>query len=112
MAYRGECCVTGINVSELLTASHIVPWETDVANRTNPQNGLCLNALHDRAFDRGLITITEELKIRLSPKLKSATGFGLKPMLIDYEGEPIRLPDHFLPSQEFLEYHRRHIFQR
>ena len=65
-AYRSTCCITGINVPELLTASHIVPWSEDVLNRTNPQNGLCLNALHDRAFDRGLITITEDLKVKLS----------------------------------------------
>src|SRR5258708_2851259 len=53
-AYECRCCVTGLRVPELLVASHIIPWAEDVPNRLNPRNGLCLNALHDRAFDRGL----------------------------------------------------------
>jgi putative restriction endonuclease len=50
-AYGSSFCVTGCSVPELLNASHIVSWAVDVKNRTNPRNGLCLNALHDRAFD-------------------------------------------------------------
>src|SRR5688572_26561406 len=48
-AYEFTCCVTGLSVRELLVASHIVPWADDPKNRLNPRNGLCLNALHDRA---------------------------------------------------------------
>src|SRR5579864_2361555 len=68
-AYGGRCCITGLSIPELLNASHIVPWSVDVKNRTNPQNGLCLNAFHDRAFDCGLLTVTPDLKVRLSPRL-------------------------------------------
>ena len=57
-AYGNKCCITGMPIPELLTASHIVPWSVDHQNRLNPRNGLCLNAIHDRAFDRGLLTIT------------------------------------------------------
>ncbi|MGI0086127.1 MAG: HNH endonuclease, partial [Nitrososphaerales archaeon] len=46
-AYSSKCCITGLSTPELLTASHIVPWSVDEKNRTNPSNGLCLNALHD-----------------------------------------------------------------
>jgi len=52
-AYDFKCCVTGLDVPELLIASHIIPWAKDAKQRMNPRNGLCLNALHDRAFDRG-----------------------------------------------------------
>jgi putative restriction endonuclease len=54
-AYNFQCCVTGLEIPELLNASHIIPWSKDEANRVNPRNGLCLNAIHDRAFDRGLL---------------------------------------------------------
>jgi putative restriction endonuclease len=57
-AYNIRCCITGLSIPSLLTASHIVPWSEDEANRMNPKNGLCLNALHDRAFDKGWITVT------------------------------------------------------
>ena len=46
-AYNFRCCVTGLTVQPLLTASHIIPWAEDEKNRLNPRNGLCLNALHD-----------------------------------------------------------------
>lgn len=71
-AYGTRCCITGLSIPELLNASHIVPWAADVRNRTNPRNGLCLNAIHDRAFDCGLLTITPDLKVRVSPKAKSS----------------------------------------
>ncbi len=54
-SYHSRCCITGMDVPTLLVASHIKPWsESDpMTERTNPCNGLCLNALHDKAFDRG-----------------------------------------------------------
>ena len=38
-AYGCKCCVTGLSIPELLTASHIVPWRSDIKNRTNPRKG-------------------------------------------------------------------------
>ena len=52
--YGDSCCITGIAIPELLIASHIMPWASHPNQRLDPRNGLCLNALHDRAFDRGL----------------------------------------------------------
>ena len=56
-AYNARCCITGLAVYRLLVAGHIMPWREDPSQRLNPANGLCLSALHDRAFDIGLITI-------------------------------------------------------
>lgn len=70
-AYNSRCCITGLAVPELLNASHITPWSIDVSNRVNPRNGLCLNAVHDRAFDRGLITVTPDYRVKVSSILKS-----------------------------------------
>lgn len=64
-AYGSRCCITGLSLPILLNASHIVPWSVDEKNRTNPRNGLCLNAIHDRAFDCGLLTVTPDLKVKL-----------------------------------------------
>ena len=47
-----KCCVTGLNVPQVLRASHIVGWAEDKANRMNPENGLCLSATYDAAFDK------------------------------------------------------------
>src|SRR3989338_6080158 len=65
-SYDNKCCITGIQLTDLLIASHIVPWSKDEKNRLNPENGLCLNSFHDRAFDKGLITIDTDYKIKIS----------------------------------------------
>lgn len=68
-SYNNTCCITGIQQPEFLIAGHIKPWSMDEKNRLNPQNGIALNALHDKAFEAGLITITPDLKIKISPVL-------------------------------------------
>lgn len=110
-AYDARCCITGLSIPQLLTASHIVPWSVDVKNRTNPRNGLCLNALHDRAFDCGLLTVTPELNVKLSPRVKKGSAdIAVREFLRRYEGSPISLPRRFAPDAEFLRYHNDRIF--
>ena len=111
-AYSGQCCITGLSVPKLLIASHIVPWRVDKHNRVNPRNGLLLSALHDRAFDAGLITVGDDLTVRVSPKYSAQNDKFFLSSIGDYDGLPIRLPTKFRPAGEFLAYHRRHVFQR
>lgn len=110
-AYDSTCCITGISVTGLLCASHIVPWSVDVCNRTNPRNGLCLNALHDRAFDSGLITVTTDYRVMLSPYLNSLHDRGLDALLRPYDNASITVPKHFRPDGRFLDYHMKNIYR-
>lgn len=105
--YNNSCCITGINNPELLIASHIVPWSKDEKNRLNPMNGLCLNALHDKAFDSGLITISaDDYTIRISSKLKKKNApQSIEQNFLNMEGKVIHLPDKFLPAKELLKVH-------
>jgi len=109
-SYDNTCCITGIKMPKLLVASHIIPWSKDEQNRLNPSNGLCLNALHDKAFDSGLITLDEKFRVVVSSELKQKTLVSEQREFLSYEGTSITLPKKFLPSQEFLEYHRNNIF--
>ena len=108
-AYHSRCCITGVGDTRLLVASHIKPWRDDEANRLNPANGLCLNVLHDKAFDLGLITVDEDYRIRISPVLRADERF-LSANFGAYAGDQISLPELHRPSQEFLAHHRQHIF--
>jgi putative restriction endonuclease len=110
--YNYKCCITGIDQPELLVASHIVPWSKDEKNRMNPMNGLLLNALHDRAFDAGLITIdADNYSLCVSKKLtQAATSISLREHFIRFEGQIISLPNKFLPDKSFLKYHNDHLF--
>jgi hypothetical protein len=112
-AYDVRCCISGISVPRLLVASHIKPWRDFPDERLNPRNGLCLSSLHDAAFDNGLITLDKDLRLMLHKRLKS---YFPQPTLelnfVPFEGKPIRLPEKLAePDAEFLEYHRRIIFE-
>ena len=107
-AYDFRCCVTGLAARPLLTASHIVPWAEDEKNRLNPKNGLCLNALHDRAFDRHLMWVDDKFLIRFVPHLKGKAPVESKDAvewLTQFEGRPLLLPKKFSPDPEFLKRH-------
>lgn len=110
-AYEYQCCITGLAIPKLLVASHIVPWRDDGANRLNPRNGLCLSMLHDKAFDVGIITIAEDMTVKVSRKQASHADQFFDAALFAYDGKPIALPEKFRPHGEFLAYHRQHIFE-
>ncbi len=111
--FGGRCGVTALAVRDLLVASHILPWGSHPAERLDVRNGLCLSRLHDAAFDRGLVSFDEHLRLLLSPRLKDelsqravAENFGA------YSGEPLRLPqDAVLPKMAFLAEHRVRVFR-
>lgn len=110
-AYDFKCCITGLAVRELLIASHIIPWRDDKTIRLNPRNGLCLSALHDRAFDCGLIAISDDLRVLISSKIRKVESDSyLNSALRIYENKPINLPKKFFPEISFLKYHRENLF--
>ncbi len=114
-SYGNRCCITGLARPDLLIASHIKPWKVsdEKTERTNPSNGLCLNPFHDKAFDKGFITIDKNYKVIVSPKIRE-TEMDLKTRewFMSYENSRISLPDKFLPGNEFIEYHNDMIFQQ
>lgn len=109
-SYQGHCCMTGLADQRLLVASHITPWSKDKANRLNPSNGLCLSALHDKAFDQGLVTVLPNCEIRVSKYLVETKNDFCKMAIASLDGKKIHLPEKFLPATEFLAYHNKNIF--
>jgi len=104
--YDTKCCITGINRPELLIAGHILPWSVSTKNRLNPRNGISLNALHDKACENGLITITEDYKVKVSSVLmKKSELIAIQQNFIQYNGKEIYLPKKFTPDPEFLKIH-------
>lgn len=110
-AYNFSCCITKIDAPELLIASHIVPWSKAAKDRLNPRNGLCLNALHDKAFDKGLITITTNFRIKVCSKVLIKPSAPVETWISSFEGKDIATPERFVPTIEFLEYHNKNVFQ-
>jgi putative restriction endonuclease len=52
---------------DLLDAAHIVPVEHDKGT-DEMKNGICLSAIHHRAFDRGLVGIRTDYAIVLNER--------------------------------------------
>lgn len=102
------CPITMINDERLLIASHIKPWA--VANdkeRLDPKNGFMLSPLYDKLFDRGLMTFTDDRRVRisnwLSPKNKQRIGIKEDAFI------------QFLPLDDarkaYLDFHRNMVFK-
>ncbi len=112
-SYNSTCCITGLNIPDFLVASHIIPWKKDEKNRLNPQNGLCLNSIHDRAFDKGYITVTPDYKVKVSKWFEKFESKNIiNEFFLKYENQPIILPDKFPPNEEFLKFHQEIIFKK
>jgi predicted restriction endonuclease len=110
-SYRGRCCMSGVSESRLLVASHIVPWRADKANRLNPSNGLCLSAIHDKAFDNGLISLSDDLCILVSARLLASKTPFIDQVFKPIVGQSIEVHERFAPNQSFIRHHRTECFK-
>lgn len=110
-SYDYSCAVCKIELPSMLNASHIIPWSIDEKRRADPCNGLSLCAFHDRAFDRGLMTVDEDLRVVLSSQVRVQEPPELHRVgFLEIEGEKLASPDKFSPDQSALSYHRDNIF--
>jgi putative restriction endonuclease len=110
--FEEQCCITGIADPRLLNASHIKPWQEDVANRHNPANGFALTATFDRAFDRGLMTIDEGMRVKMSRELLESPSKLTRTYFTRYHKAPIQRPTRFDPDLNLLAWHNQFVFER
>lgn len=111
-SYSNTCAISGIDIPELLFASHIIPWSKNKKERLNPSNGICLSAIYDVAFDKGLIAIKPDYSIILSQRImekqtKKYYNKYFKPI----NDLKINLPERYEPQKEFLEWHLDNVFR-
>ncbi|EKO3580695.1 HNH endonuclease [Vibrio metschnikovii] len=99
----GGCAVSGCNEAKLLVASHIKPWSQSTnEERLDPSNGLLLIATLDKAFDAGLISFDCDGVIIISSYFHDYELAGVnKAMRIKLQGK----------NREYLDYHRKYVFQ-
>ncbi len=105
--WQGRCCVTGLDVPQLLRASHIRPWamcDRD-EERLDVFNGLLLSPSLDALFDGGWITFAPTGTIVISPALPASAlvVLGVSPAF-----QVVGLQ---APHQQYLEFHRKQIFR-
>ena len=110
--YDSKCAITCIDIPDLLVASHIIPWSKNEKERLNPENGICLSALYDCAYDKGYIGINKKFEIILSSELKkkSKQEYYSKYFAL-LGGSKIIMPKKYFPKKEFLSFHLDTVFK-
>jgi putative restriction endonuclease len=104
LAYRMQCALCRLRHPPLLDAAHIK--EDSAGGEPIVTNGLAMCAIHHRAFDANVLTVTREYRIEVSPKvLAEHDGPTLQHALQGLHGERIELPSHRAdhPDRELLE---------
>lgn len=111
--YNGKCALTGIDINTLLVASHIIPWAENKEERLNPENGICLSSLYDKAFDKGLISFANDGKVIFSDMLESNVGKDYYTrFFLPIKSMQLSEPNKYKPNPLFLEWHRDEIFNK
>jgi putative restriction endonuclease len=103
-AYRSRCCVCDLRERPLLDAAHIVDdrLPEGVASVTN---GMAMCPTHHRAFDRNLLLITADYKIKVQrDRLEDLAATATKRVLLDFDGQAIALPrdQRYRPNPDLL----------
>ncbi len=109
-AYQRRCAITGEKTLPVLEAAHIKPYAVGGQHRIN--NGLLLRSDLHKLFDCGYITVTLELRIEVSSRLRQDWHNGRE--YYAYHGKELTvLPneDTYLPRREFLQWHNEHLFK-
>ena len=106
-SYNNKCCISNLACTDLLEACHIVDWSENIENRLNPSNGICLNVLFHRAYDKNYIGISPDYEVFISDKIfeSGIKQDGTKNFFIQFHKTKIQMPDKFLPNKDLLDIH-------
>ncbi|MNC39356.1 hypothetical protein D3C75_880110 [compost metagenome] len=109
--YANRCCFPDCTISEkhLLVGAHIARWADVPELRGEVSNGLCLCLIHDRAFELGYFTLSEDQRIIANTNneyIQSSEWFqqNVKP----YQGKYIKSGS-VSPSKKALSFHWERI---
>lgn len=106
-SYNNTCCITRFSCTDLLEACHIVDWSIDIENRLNPSNGICLNSLFHKAYDKHYIGISPDYDVYISERLfdEQTNQDDFCKLFKKYHKVKIQLPDKFMPNKNLLDFH-------
>jgi putative restriction endonuclease len=109
-AYGRSCAVTEEHSLPALEAAHIRAYAKDGPHEV--RNGILLRADLHRLFDKGYITITPELRLEVSQRLRAdySNGRSYYPL----HGARLRPPasQDDSPASEFIQWHNEHVYLR
>ena len=114
-AYGPRCAICGFNVTLrdrpiAIEAAHIKWHMADGPDIL--QNGIALCALHHKLFDRGVFTLSDQLTIKISEQVDTAST-GFQEWLAQFDSRDIYFPSEptYYPREDFTEWHRKQVFK-
>lgn len=109
-AYHRRCAVSGERTLPVLEAAHIKPYSLEGPHRTD--NGLLLRKDLHTLFDRGYMTVNEDLQIEVSKRIKEDYGNG-RDYYAFHGRKLIEMPDNAVdrPSTEFIRWHNENVYR-
>ena len=108
-AYHRRCAITGERTLPVLEAAHIKPYA-----ETGPHlisNGLLLRSDLHILFDEGYVTVTEDLRVQVSDRIKEEFENGRE--YYQHRGKPLVIipgSGDERPAAEFLRWHNEHRY--
>lgn len=108
-AYERRCAITGERTLPVLEAAHIKPFAESGPHLV--ANGLLLRSDLHILFDDGYLTVTEDLHIEVSEKIREKYENGRE--YYQHRGKPLlKVPGNTAerPSGEFLRWHNEHVY--
>jgi putative restriction endonuclease len=109
-AYQRRCAITGESTLMALEAAHIVPYSGEGGH--DVRNGLLLRADFHRLFDAGLVSVTPDLRVKVSQRIREEWFNGKVYYRLD--NSPLSVvPTHpsMRPDPDRLDWHYRNRFQ-
>jgi len=109
-AYQRRCAVTGEKTLPVLEAAHIRPYARQGPHRVS--NGLLLRSDLHKLFDVGYVTVTPDLRLKVSSRLREDWLNGRE--YYAHQDQSLRfLPEDptCRPSTEYLEWHNEKVFK-
>lgn len=108
-AYERRCAVTAERTLPVLEAAHIKPYAQNGVHEID--NGLLLRADLHTLFDRGYVTVTPDMRFRVSPRIREEFQNGRDYYVLD--GREVRPPGHQFapPAREYLKWHSEAVFR-
>jgi putative restriction endonuclease len=108
-AYQRRCAITGERTLAALEAAHIVPYSVEGGH--DVRNGLLLRADFHRLFDAGLVSVTPDLRVRISRRIKEEWYNGKVYYRLDKSSlSVVPILPSMRPDPDRLEWHYRNRF--
>ncbi len=109
--YHKRCSITGEKTLPVLEAAHIKPYAESLSHDVS--NGILLRSDIHKLFDSGYMTITKDLVVEVSNRIKEEFHNGKE--YYQYHGKslmyiPAREIDK--PSLRYVEWHNNNVFRR